>query len=70
MTRRVEASVWEISWPFSIILTARDRIWEGAGRNRGSMNPSRQISSQVVMKITREAILTARDLDGVLISIR
>jgi hypothetical protein len=32
------------------------------------MNPSRQINSQVVMNITRDTMLTARDLDGVLIS--
>lgn len=59
ITRRVDARVCTISWPLSIIFIARERIFDGAGINRGSMNPSRQKSSQAVMNINKEIMLIA-----------
>jgi hypothetical protein len=61
MTRRVDAMVWAINWPLSIIFRARDNIFEGAGMKSGSIYPNRHTTSHTVMNISSEIMLMAND---------
>lgn len=58
ITRLVEASTCKNRVPWVYILTAREKICDGAGKKMGSINPSRQTISHRTIITMKDARLT------------